>query len=144
MMKRVPSIGWLVSIGVAGAVVALGAAGQGQRPVFRAASNLVAVPVSVEDGNTPVTGLTAADFELRDNGIVQTIELVAGETTPVDLTVAIDTDDFWYICPTWPIEYFCSAGGECRTDTQACETALNCPIQGNWTCTVWGECVEIG
>jgi VWFA-related protein len=87
---------------VCGALV-LTAAGQEQPPVFRAASNLVAVPVSVEDGNTPVTGLTAADFEIRDNGVVQTIELVAGGTSPVDLTVVVDTSGW---VAEWEMEQF--------------------------------------
>jgi hypothetical protein len=54
-----------------------------------------------------------------------------------------ECDDFWHVCPTAPFEYFCSAGGECRLYDQSCNTELDCPLDGNWTCTVWGECVEI-
>jgi VWFA-related protein len=67
-----------------------GVASQAQQPVFRATSELVAVPVSVTAGNTPVSDLSAADFELRDNGIVQTVELVADASAPVDLTIVVD------------------------------------------------------
>ena len=45
-----------------------------QRPVFRATTRLVQVSVVVKDGRgQPVPGLTAADFELRENGTPQTV-----------------------------------------------------------------------
>jgi hypothetical protein len=90
---------------VAGAVAGLGAAGQDQRPVFRASSELVAVPVSVMDGNAPVTGLTAADFELRDNGVLQITEFVGQEDAPIDLTVVADSSG-WAIGAGSPFEQF--------------------------------------
>jgi VWFA-related protein len=61
-----------------------------QRPVFRSTTLGVAVDVSVKKGNTPVANLTAADFELTDNGVPQTIDSAQIETVPVDVTLAVD------------------------------------------------------
>jgi hypothetical protein len=62
-----------------------------QRPVFRAAADAVLVPVAVTEGRTPVAGLAAEDFELYDNGVRQTIEVVDAGTVPVDVTVVLGT-----------------------------------------------------
>lgn len=57
---------------------------------FRAATDAVSVTVSVWAGKRPVSGLTAADFELLDNGVRQEISAVT-EQVPVDLTLLLDT-----------------------------------------------------
>jgi VWFA-related protein len=57
---------------------------------FRTATDVVLVDASVRRGNTPVAGLTAADFELRDNGVVQQIESVEVSAVPIDLTIIVD------------------------------------------------------
>ena len=45
-----------------------------QRPVFRASTRLVQVSVVVQDGRgQAVPGLTAADFEIRENGKIQAV-----------------------------------------------------------------------
>lgn len=62
-----------------------------QQAVFRAGTEVVLVPVSVTDGRKPMTGLTAADFELRDNGVEQTIDAVSMATQPIDVTVIFGT-----------------------------------------------------
>jgi len=59
-------------------------------PVFRAEVNLVRVEVLVTRKGVPVGGLTAANFELRDNGRVQALELVLEEESPVDTVLALD------------------------------------------------------
>ena len=61
-----------------------------QRPVFRAATDAVTIPVAVRDGSRPVAGLRAADFELRDNGVVQKIESFVAGQVPIDLTFVLD------------------------------------------------------
>ena len=58
--------------------------------VFRSGVDGVVIPVSVRSGNKPVTGLTAADFELRDNGVQQEIRDAIAEKMPIDLTVLLD------------------------------------------------------
>jgi hypothetical protein len=60
-----------------------------QRP-FSSHTLGVRVDVLVTDGRNPVGGLTAADFELRDNGVVQTID-VADSDVPVNAVLALDT-----------------------------------------------------
>lgn len=59
--------------------------------VFRSGVDLVSVNVSVKSGNKVVTGLTAADFRLYDNGVLQQVEAVAIEDVPIDVTIFHDT-----------------------------------------------------
>jgi Mg-chelatase subunit ChlD len=51
----------------------------------------VRVDVLVTDGRSPVTGLAATDFELRDNGVLQRIEVVVSSDVPVNAVLALDT-----------------------------------------------------
>jgi VWFA-related protein len=60
-----------------------------QQAVFRSGVDAVSVTVSVRKGNAAVTGLTSKDFELRDNGVVQTISTFAIEALPVDVTLLL-------------------------------------------------------
>jgi VWFA-related protein len=57
---------------------------------FRSTADAVRVDVQVRQGGRPVSGLTAADFELRDSKVVQQIEAVAIEDVPVTLFLALD------------------------------------------------------
>ena len=57
-----------------------------QQPVFRAGTEVVLVNVLVTRGRTPVTGLGAADFDLRDNGVRQDVEVLALEGRAIDVT----------------------------------------------------------
>jgi VWFA-related protein len=63
------------------------------RPVFRARVEAVRVDVLALRDSRPLLGLTAADFELRDNGVVQQIELVNLETLPLNVVLAFDLSD---------------------------------------------------
>jgi VWFA-related protein len=63
---------------------------QGSQQVFRSGVEGVIIPVSVTSGNKPVADLTAADFELRDNGVVQELQRVDSEKVPLDLTLLLD------------------------------------------------------
>ena len=60
---------------------------------FRVATEAVRVDVLVKDGNRPVAGLTAADFDLRDSGVPQQIEAVSFEDVPLSVMIALDTSD---------------------------------------------------
>jgi hypothetical protein len=58
---------------------------------FRSGVEVVTVTVSVRDGNKVVTGLDAADFQVTDNGVVQTVSRADVDTVPVDVTLVLDT-----------------------------------------------------
>jgi len=58
--------------------------------LFRSGVDGVIIPVTVRNGNRPVGGLTAADFELRDNGVLQQIQNASAEKIPIDLTLLLD------------------------------------------------------
>src|SRR5262249_13950549 len=51
----------------------------------------VRVDVLVTDGRGPVAGLTDRDFELRDNGVVQRVEVVDSADVPINAVLALDT-----------------------------------------------------
>src|SRR4029079_15359034 len=59
---------------------------------FRSGVEVVRVPVAVVDRTKPVRGLTAADFELLDHGVRQTLAAAAAvEDLPVDVTLVLDS-----------------------------------------------------
>ena len=62
-----------------------------QQPVFRAATDLVVVDVSVQQGGRLVADLTTADFALSDNGVAQTLVDVSREALPIDIDLIVDT-----------------------------------------------------
>jgi Ca-activated chloride channel family protein len=64
-----------------------------QTAQFRAGVEAVRVDVLVVDGGKPLADLTADDFELRDNGVVQTIESVGISDVPISMMVALDTSE---------------------------------------------------
>ena len=57
---------------------------------FRTGTDLVMVDVSVRSGGKAVTGLTAGDFVLTDNGVRQQIDNVEATAVPIDLTLVVD------------------------------------------------------
>lgn len=59
-------------------------------PTFKVAVDGVRVDVLVTDGRRPVRGLTAADFDLKDRGVPQTIESVSFEDVPLSLMLVLD------------------------------------------------------
>lgn len=63
---------------------------QAQLPTFSTRREVVRVDVLVSDDGRPVTGLTPGDFELRDNGVLQTIDLARLESIPIDVVLAFD------------------------------------------------------
>ena len=46
--------------------------------------------VLVTDGRSPIAGLTAADFELTDNGVPQTVEQIYVEQLPLNVVMVLD------------------------------------------------------
>lgn len=71
------------------AIVAGAVGSEAQQPVFRARTELVRLDVLVTADGAPVTGLAAADFEVRDNGVSQRVT-AAGAVDAVQLGVVLD------------------------------------------------------
>jgi VWFA-related protein len=65
-------------------------ADQARPPTFRARAEAVSVDVAVRRNGRPVTGLTATDFEILDNGVPQTIADFSDGARPIDVRVAFD------------------------------------------------------
>jgi len=61
-----------------------------QQPLFRAATDVVAVDAIVMRGRNVVSGLGPEDFRITDNGVPQVIDGVTEGTMPLDLTVVLD------------------------------------------------------
>lgn len=59
-------------------------------PQFSTGVDAVRVDVLVTDGKRPVGGLRAADFELRDSGVIQRIDAVWFEDLPLSVMLALD------------------------------------------------------
>ena len=70
-------------------VAALSSTASGQQ--FRSGAELVSVDVLVTDGRSPIAGLTAADFELTDNGAPQTVEQIYVEQLPLNVVMVLDS-----------------------------------------------------
>jgi Ca-activated chloride channel homolog len=82
-----------VVIRVTGQGAATSAAASQDRPVFTTRIEAVRVDVLALRDNRPFLGLTATDFELRDNGVEQQIELVSLEKLPLNVVLAFDLSD---------------------------------------------------
>src|SRR5262245_49776948 len=78
-MRRV-----LFATALAAAVTALDA------QTFRTRVDVVRVDVLVTDRGLPVRGLTAADFEVRDNDVLQQVDAVFGEDIPINAILTLD------------------------------------------------------
>jgi len=72
------------------AVVALAAPPRAQQPTFSSRLETVRVDVAVTRRGMPVQGLTAADFEVLDNGVRQDVQLIVSDEIPIDLVMALD------------------------------------------------------
>tara|TARA_B100001146_G_scaffold216718_1_gene220458 strand:+ start:746 stop:2614 length:1869 start_codon:yes stop_codon:yes gene_type:complete len=87
----------IVALSLWGAVDASGYAGQvrsqgQQMPVYRAGVDLVVLNVAVlDDDGEPVTGLTAEDFKISEDGVPQEVALFASSSnTPLDIALVLD------------------------------------------------------
>lgn len=79
---------------VAGAVliVALARGSIGaQQTLFRAGTDSVTVVAAISQEHRPVTGLSAADLVLLDNGVPQDVAVLSVGGVPLDLTVLLET-----------------------------------------------------
>jgi Ca-activated chloride channel family protein len=72
-------------------VIALGVgAAAAQAPTFSARVEVVRLDVLVTDNGQPVRGLTVEDFDVFDNGVRQTLDLVSFEQIPLDVVLTLD------------------------------------------------------
>ena len=62
-------------------------------PEFGVSVEYVYVDAFVSRGGDSVVGLLASDFDLRDNGVVQPVELAASETHPLIAVLAFDVSN---------------------------------------------------
>lgn len=85
-MRRRPWVRVLCALTVALTSVTVTA-----RQTFRMQVDAVGIPVSVRHEGVLVTDLAAGDFQVFDNGVEQTITTVSSGSTPLDVTVVIDT-----------------------------------------------------
>jgi VWFA-related protein len=81
-----------------GSIVALGALllshAQAQIPTFSARVEGVRVDVLVTGANRrPVLGLTPADFDVRDNGVAQQVDVVSFGEIPLSVSLAFDLSE---------------------------------------------------
>jgi Ca-activated chloride channel family protein len=61
-----------------------------QRATFSSGAEAVRVDVAATNRGRPVAGLTADDFEIFDNGVRQTIQVIETDEVPIDLVMALD------------------------------------------------------
>ncbi len=66
---------------------------QSQTPTFSSRVKAVRVDVLVTDNGQPVRGLGPADFDIRDNGVLQRVDFVSFEQIPLNLVLAFDVSD---------------------------------------------------
>jgi VWFA-related protein len=74
-------------------VLLAAAAAQQPPPTFTVETEAVYVDAFVTEGNRPVAGLAEADFELKDDGVRQRLELVAVESLPLTTFLVLDTSE---------------------------------------------------
>jgi len=83
-VRRVASL-LAVAAGLVHGVIALA-----QQPSFSTKIATVRVDVSVTQRGKVVPGLTAQDFEVRDNGVLQQVDLATSEQLPLNVHLALD------------------------------------------------------
>jgi Ca-activated chloride channel homolog len=79
---------WLVALSIVFAAGCLSAASQ--MPTFSVKTEEVRIDMLVTDNGKPVLGLGAHDFEVRDNGVLQKVEFIHFEQTPISATLVFD------------------------------------------------------
>jgi Ca-activated chloride channel homolog len=94
LSRRTALMRWLATVGGVALTLASGRVSPGvaeQRPSFSTRVDQVRVDVEVRRGGHFVTGLTAEDFDVLDNGVRQKVEIVAPSAAPVSVVLALDS-----------------------------------------------------
>jgi VWFA-related protein len=79
---------WVLLVGAV--LLAGDVAGNDNPPVFRSSVEVVRLDVAVTRHGRAVKGLTGGDFEVKDNGTLQPVEVVGHEDKPVHAILALD------------------------------------------------------
>ena len=84
-------------VAVAAAVIAVGLVtypvAVSRQQVFSSRAEIVRVDVLVLKDGKPMRNLGAADFEIKDNGVLQQVELLSAEEMPLNVVLALDHSD---------------------------------------------------
>jgi VWFA-related protein len=80
---------WLLVVGSALAWLPVHA----QQTVFSSRADAVRVDILVTRGNKPVLDLSADEFEVRDNGVLQLATLLAVDELPLNVVLALDVSE---------------------------------------------------
>lgn len=59
-------------------------------PQFTSRVEVIRIDALVTSGGKPVVGLTARDFEVRDNGVLQLVQLADADLSHLDVVLALD------------------------------------------------------
>ena len=84
---------YAAAVFIASTLLAAGAVVRTQNVTFSSRVEAIRVDVLVTDNDQPVHGLTAKDFEIRDNGVEQQIDLVSFDQIPLNVVLAFDMSD---------------------------------------------------
>jgi VWFA-related protein len=91
MMRRLLALVLVAAAAVGARAMPSPSEGMRQAPAtFKAGAEAVRVDVLVTDGARPVLGLTAADFDVLDNGVPQEPRLLGYQEVPANLLLALD------------------------------------------------------
>ena len=71
-------------------IVVVGVSAAGAAQTFKSRVDSVRLDALVLDRGRPVLGLTADDFEIRDNGALQTVTLLGAGALPIDVILLLD------------------------------------------------------
>jgi VWFA-related protein len=83
----------LKGIGAAALAMGLAPAALGGDQTFTSRVEAVRLDVLVTADGQPVKGLRAADFEVRDNGVLQQVNLISFEEIPLNVVFALDMSE---------------------------------------------------
>jgi|HubBroStandDraft_5_1064220.scaffolds.fasta_scaffold222591_1 Ca-activated chloride channel family protein len=100
----------LVTVVVASAVTITGAWQQTRTPQFKSGVEAVVVDALVTKNGKALAGLTTDDFEVRDNGVLQTVQVLEPTDVTLNAVLALDTSQ--------------STAGKRLTDLEAAGRAL--------------------
>lgn len=76
---------------IAVALVSAARVAVAQQPTFSSKVEAIRVDALVTDRGGVIRGLQPADFEIRDNGVMQTVDLVSFQQIPLNVILALDT-----------------------------------------------------